>query len=259
MDKKEKQNKDPVPKLKKKRSKNSFNFRINSIGRFKSYIIAGSTALIIGAILGFIMLNMLTNVDQITSDGKQPVAASNDENQERKHQEIDEMNAYVLQLGVFGEKENSEHWREKFKEKDVPVINWEFEDQYYLLTGVSSTEQELDQQMDEMKEDDMEAYKKNWTTSASEIYVTDEELEWLTLFQANWQASLDTLEENKTLTITPWEDLLHEYPEKGENIKPLKEAVETHMKDIEKGEEKQERKALLSLWLEYDDLLLTLK
>lgn len=182
--------------------------------RLKTVIIAFLSAIIIGTILGFVMLHMMTNIN-----GGHRVASSTNIDEKENNTvndttsiELEEMSGYVVQAGVFSDPSNAKEWAETYKQAGLQTVTWKREGHYYLLVGLTSTLEEAKQLEAELQSYEYDLFIKEWKTDSSKIKTTDEEGTWLQLFQSEWQVALNNIYGESDLAIEDWEHLLNEVP-----------------------------------------------
>lgn len=242
------ENMDPVNKSKKWRS-------------LKPIVIAVVAAIITGSVLGFIMLNMFGSIeDDLGKNGNEVAttgAASNDDgNKDSNASESQKsVDAFVTQGGVFSEKENADQWAKTFKQAGFPAIIWERESQYYLLTGIASTEEQAKQLATSMKEQELDVFAKEWPTSDFEVEFTEKEIAWLGDFQAQWEDTLESVSKQEEISAKDWENLVEKQPQDSEKLSDLVEKVTALLTDMEQADEMEAQNLLLTILQQYDDLL----
>ncbi|WP_373892968.1 SPOR domain-containing protein [Virgibacillus natechei] len=233
----------------------------NRLKRFKPIIVTIITAIAIGSILGVIMLRMFVGIDSDMTESNNIPAATIDEEDEDSNADIatstlEQINAYVLQGGVFSDETNAEEWISKYEQAGFPSFIWEQEEKYFLLVGLANTEERAEQFANQLKEHEFDIYVKEWTTEEGEVDLTEEEHEWLQSFHENWQEGLNALENDEGFAVDNWEALIENYPEDSENLAGLKEKLSDFQESIQaqvKGFEAQH--ILLQLWQQYSEVI----
>lgn len=184
---------------KKKKSRN--------IPAFLMILFTILAACMIGLLFGYGVLQMFIFIDNDTtasvpvSDISQPVATS-----ETNAFTMSELSGYILQAGVFSERENAMEWQENVLPSNIPSIIWEQDAQFYLFTGVFETEDIAKLKATEFGGAELELYTKQWATSQADIELTNAEASWLEEFQAIW---IRTLTAKDTSAFT---ELIQEIP-----------------------------------------------
>lgn len=163
--------------------------------RFMPVLLTVLCASAIGVFFGMTILKLFVSMDD------EPIAEGNHTDEtvtasaasgstEKKHYDIPQLSGYVLQAGVFMEKENAEEWLNYYETNQLPVIIWEQDTQYYLFTGIYPTEEAAKNQAGELKASGYDVFAKSWSTTSGEIELGEEEAEWLNKFAEEWPVSL---------------------------------------------------------------------
>ncbi|RKQ37917.1 SPOR domain-containing protein [Oceanobacillus halophilus] len=205
---------------------------------FKPIIIAASSAILIGAVLSVIMFQVLIDVEsglsgqsltsyQPTSEGaeEEKEETSGNTSLETSSYTKEPLNAYVLQAGVFSEKENAESWSENFTELGIPTLIWQRENQYFLLLGISATKDQAQLIAEETNTGDHDLFVKEWTTSSQEMELTEQEHSWIQQFKEVWESNLSLVSEDNTLSHTSWESILTEDEQDSKALSQLSELM----------------------------------
>lgn len=204
----------------------------NHIKRLKPFMIAMFSALFIGSVVGFVMLNFLTNVSDHPQDlQQQPVSNQmkiEDANQDvADHAEaqlsytLKPMHGYVLQVGVFNERDNAEISMASYEAEGLSVVLWQMNEQYFLFAGVAATKTAAEILATELESDEIEIYVKEWETPEYEVEVSEQEYEWLTSFQELWDQSVIDLGTNGSINTEAWQDILDEAQGEYSHIEPF--------------------------------------
>src|SRR5690625_1250445 len=82
--------------------------------QFKKIVFAISSSLIIGLVFGLITLKMLKQEDPEQANILNSSASKQEEQSEENITQFDSIGVYVIQGGVFSEKENASQWAETF-------------------------------------------------------------------------------------------------------------------------------------------------
>src|SRR5699024_2723194 len=140
----------------------------------KPLLLSVVSAVVIGVLLGFIVLKMSSGGADVASENQpsQPAsqgveAASKSENEDQESQrmiQLNELKAYVLQAGVYSEKENTEEVVSTFQSQGYPATIWEEENQYYVFTHIFTTEEQAKDAVNQLEKNELEVYAKPWTT-----------------------------------------------------------------------------------------------
>lgn len=225
---------------------------------FKPIIIAIISALIIGSIMGVVLLNIIVNFDN-NWNGTPAVAMpiegeekGKDDNQgnastgDTSPYMLDSMFAFVLQGGVFSSTANAEAESGKFVEQGYAPVIWEKDNQFYLLVTMGRSKEDLQSDINSLKEKGIEVYAKDWQTSEKEIVLTKEEYDWIVSFQEQWNLSL----ENGSLEEETWNALIEQAPKGSTELN----SFVTQMEELFTSKDNTEI-VLLHLWNSLDSVL----
>lgn len=250
-------------KVDEKSKKNTGKLSSNKSNRsIKPMLVAVISALLIGSMLGFIMIKMITNIDlNVKND---PVTANaglnDDENKDDtddqtdlKVSHIDKLNAYVLQVGVFSKIENAKEWENKFKEAGFKALIWERESQYFLLAGIAGTEEQARVMSTEMKDANFDVFVKEWETNKTEKEFTSEEEKWILSFVKYWNETVESLTKENMHLSENWNNLTRDYPDNSDDITQLVNEINKHsFEEFHNINDWHKQYILLDLWYHYD-------
>lgn len=169
------------PKKKKKRKNTAFLLFIFTV-------LAAST---IGILFGMGMLQMFVTIDDGSAANSTPEVSQPavNPNSETNLYQLPILSGYVLQAGVFSERENAIEWQESFTDTNIPALLWEKDGQHFLFAGIYETEDAAKIKASEQIEQ-LELFVKPWSTSEKELELTTEEQEWLTKFHEVWNTTM---------------------------------------------------------------------
>lgn len=231
---------------------------------FKPLMVASILAIIIGAFLGVIMLNMLVSLEENISVADEPVntVTKNEEDTDASASTssndttFSNLSAFVIQGGVFGDLDNVNKVTKKYAKLGLPAIIWEKDNQYFLLVGISETEEQASKLASDIKEKGKEAYVKEWHTEDREISLSDDEANWLSLFEEHWASALSTINDPEVSISEEWEKLISNLPESKGKLSSFAEEVKKIVEDNQKSSNAVEKQdVLLQMWLLYDQSL----
>ncbi|SET70008.1 Sporulation related domain-containing protein [Oceanobacillus limi] len=233
-------------------------------GRIKTFVFSGVSAIIIGSILGIALLNMFVNMDELTGTGNSsPVSTSSNNdsidntNSSQSDGEasggssqhtISAMNGYVLQGGVFSEEVNASNEATKFEELGYTPVIWEQDNQYYVLVGLTNTEQHAKSLAQSLKEEGLEVFSKPWSSEAIDLELTTEEYTWFQSLQQQWEEATTSLSQEDTLVLNDWQDIIDNSPQSSEMIGNFIESIEPFQQDLQDVGHKESQYILLSIW-----------
>ncbi|GAB3050191.1 SPOR domain-containing protein [Virgibacillus ainsalahensis] len=250
---------DPIPVfVRPVKKKNTTNKKQNKSKSIKPVLLASISAIVIGSILGVVMLRMVTGIEgeAVQGDGTPPVTVGTGEEDESPTESseftLKQMEAYVLQGGVFSESANAKEWADKYNQAGLPNIIWQRDNQYFLLVGIAGTKDEAKQLINTMESYQFDVFSKEWTTDQKEVELSANEQDWLQSFQEQWVKTVNA-SNNEEIDTAGWEKLMEDYPEDGEKLMNLNEEVSSLQEEVKQDEMILQQK-LLSLWLEYDKI-----
>ncbi len=190
----------------------------------KPFLLSSLSAILIGVVLGFIVLRMSTSatepeVDQGTTAPKVEVAADepNEEEEDTTSTNMDfvdigAMEAYVLQAGVYAEKENADEAAIELKNSGYSPIVWEEDQQFFVFTNVFSSEEHAKNSVAAMKEENIEVYVKLWTVEQQSLDITVEEAGFLEQYTAIWTETVEKHTMDEIDSLAEWEELVKQMP-----------------------------------------------
>lgn len=236
--------------------KSSFSTNQVAIGPFLAVTFI---AIFIGLFLGFMMLNMFAKKDDIANGHNQQTLASPkdvdaaDQDDRKKTTILKQMNAFVIQLGVFSEQKNADTWAKTYEQAGVPSTIFQRDNQYFLFTGVANSEEKAKKFAEDLSKQDIEVYVKEWITNQKEIELTDEESKWIQEFQDQWQATLSSLSKQDGILLNDWQELIGNDPQSSEKITLfVKEIQAIFDQEAETENTFSLHNKLLNIWKSYE-------
>lgn len=265
-----------IPELIRQNSDDSDNeiyfTRKSKLRAFKPFLLATLSAVIIGSILGFVMLNMFVDINEdLSQPGDAPpfgAAGSEGENGPSDEGETDasagdgsapaeiaSVSAFVLQAGKFAEKANADEMAATFEQAGYSSMVWENEDFFFVLSGITNSKDQGTQLANELTEEDLEVYVKEWTTESGDINLTNEEKEWLQTYEAEWQDALASLGDGNQLSQDAWADVIDGIPENSEQLTDFADFLQEQYEQMGQADKWQDQVILLSLWEQFNQLV----
>ncbi|MFD1362919.1 SPOR domain-containing protein [Lentibacillus salinarum] len=240
---------------------------------FKPFLLASLSAIVIGSVLGFFLLNMFVGIndDMSQQGGNMPQAATGAEEDEADNQndangstgsdsedsttaEIGDVSAFVLQAGKFGEQANADDMAATFQDAGYPAVVWEKEGYFYILSGIAGTKQQGEQLANDMADEDLEVYVKAWETASAKMDLPKSEKEWLQTYEQQWNDSLAAVNDGDRLSKEAWANVVDKTPEKTEHITDFAAFVTKQQQQMGEGDKWQDQQVLLSLWEQFNQL-----
>lgn len=228
------------------------------IKTFKPIVIAIFSALLIGSILGFLMLNILPNLN---GNSDREVSSSQINLSEDNHSSSDQpntlknMSAYVLQVGVFTKKQNADDWISTYAQAGFDTALWEKENQLFLFAGIADTKDYANVLASEIKDYEFDVFIKEWDTKEMKVDVSASEYEWLIAFQDLWKETLQTVTKKEDLEVNRWDQLIEDAPKDSNQVKGLREQIINLFEDLQLEERGfKEQKFLLEIWQQFEKI-----
>lgn len=231
------------------------------INILKPMMIAIFSAILVGSILGFFMLNMFTNLgEDIESHSQEPTNVHANPVDKADHTvsaaTLEGMRAFVLQGGVFSKAENADEWALKFQQATIPTVVFEKDQQHYLFVGIASTENEAKKLAKTVTDQQFEVYVKEWKSEDVELELTAEEQHWLESFQKQWKDTLQLIHTGEEVSLEGWDDLVNSHPLESERVLQLVDNIHTfYDKDSDEHSHFEWQAMLLSTWKIYENMI----
>ncbi|MGP4108420.1 SPOR domain-containing protein [Virgibacillus sp. L01] len=236
---------------------------------FKPIILASVSAIIIGSVLGFFMLNMFVDIDKGLNQQNYTVpAAVDDEETSKEGSEkesasdevtsstpIESVNAFVLQAGKFEGEANANEMKSKFNQAGFSAMIWVKEDYYYVLAGIANSKDQANQLAKEFNDHQLEVFVKNWNTESGDMKLTNDEVGWLKSYNKQWSESLSSLNKNEKLSEDGWASIVNTIPNDSENIGEFTAFLKKEISDLVQANKWQEQRMLLNLWYQLNLLV----
>lgn len=242
-----------VPKKKTTHFNRKTNIKLNRT--VKQIILAASSALLIGISFGFITLYMSKQAEQ------QPATILNeatveDEKANGNTIELESVNAYVVQGGLFSARENADNAGKKFEPAQVPTFVWEREGEYYLLAGIFSNEQVAKKQSKKMNDEGIDVFVKQWETTSKSVSIGESDVSFLKAMIELWNESLQLIDSGENIQFAKWEEVLDKHTNLSESVQLFKEKTIDNVNHSNSKETsvKNERQFLLQTLFDFEQL-----
>jgi len=245
---------DPTLKLSKTKKQNT------NLNMFKPIIIAIISAITIGSIMGFVMLKIIVNFDNDVNatPAYQTIPGQGQDDQNKSVEDettsggtlitLDSMSAFVLQGGVFSSASNAEAESSKFIDQGYSPVIWEKDSQYYLLVSSGLSKEDLQDDINVLVGSGIDVYAKEWVIGESEIKLSEEETNWVSSFQDQWNIATG----KGLIEVDTWNKMVEQAPKGTESfnsfVTSLKEQL-TSFNDNNSGQ------LLLAMWKSYDEFI----
>ncbi|HLR80524.1 MAG TPA: hypothetical protein VK119_08110 [Bacillota bacterium] len=237
----------------------------NFFREWKPVIVACISAVVIGSFLGWTMIQMFGNLEHdVTRTNNQPPVmheelTKNDNNkqqEQKEHYTLEPIHTYVLQGGVFSEKENAQQLAKKFQKNHINTIRWKRDQQFFLFAGIASTNEQAEQMTKTFVDRGLDVYVKEWSIPEIDLQVTEQEYDWLRAFQNQWEKTVKIRSEGGTVPTKEWEELLEDSP-KSTELSSFIDTIQPHVENLLETDDQFERSSiLLHMLYEYEMFLL---
>ncbi|WP_167751323.1 SPOR domain-containing protein [Lentibacillus salicampi] len=238
---------------------------------FKPFLVATISAIVIGSVLGFFMLNMFVDINaDINQENGSPISAAagdedNDAGGEGNQAEADggtaitaeAVDAFVLQAGKFGEKANADEMAATVQQAGFAAMVWEKGEFFFVLSGIAGSEQQASQLANAFADEGLDVYVKAWQTEANEFNLPDDEKAWLQDYQKQWHEAVETISNGDSLSKKAWSDVVNAIPEKTESLTDLTNVLTEQYQQMGEADQWQDQVILLHLWEQYHQLAVT--
>ncbi|QHS22912.1 hypothetical protein GWK91_08120 [Virgibacillus sp. MSP4-1] len=177
------------------------------IPSMKRLLIAGTSAIVVGSLLGFIMLRVLSGVgvdENEEAGGTQntdnpsaeetSAAANGTEASQGTVVQFDGYEPQVVQVGVYSTQAKAEERQAIFKDSGVHPYIWQRKDQYYLFAGVAMTDADIknvEASIDSLGFDpEKDTYVKAWKVVGGEHETSEAEAAWVKEGMGYWEEAV---------------------------------------------------------------------
>lgn len=171
-----------------------------------------TTGLLVGSVFGLISLNILKDEqgdisfsDEEAVNTQLTAKATADDKQTLS---FEDPSFYVIQNGLFHERENAENTQIQLQGKNIPSFIWEREGQFYVLHSIYKTRTLAEQGKGNLESTDVDAYVKEWDMLVTDKNVSKEEQEWLEQFLTIWSETVGQVNDKKEIEVKQWQPLL---------------------------------------------------
>lgn len=167
---------------------------------------------------------------------------------------IDSIQVYVVQGGMFDKKENATELSKSLENKSVPILNWQRDETYYLFLGIANTLEEADKLAAKRKQDGLDVYVKEWEVGGATHTISETDHNWLLLFIEQWKKSLDTSVKGNGIRIKEWTDLTKKGSRLSEKMAAFSDRIRSDVQQMEKQKmtEREEQQFLMQLLYDYE-------
>lgn len=223
--------------------------------KYKPVILSVLSAAVIGVFLGFIMLNVIVDLNNNQSEGDMNAPASTADiddqavTREKTTAIFESLHAYVLQGGVFSDKANANEMVDAFAKAGFSSIVWKRDEAYHVFIGISGAKKQMESQIEELNDNGLDVYIKEWKTPEAELQLYEKEYEWLVSIRDQWHTSLKSINDQAGVSWGDWKTLLDNHPETNGSLHEFYRQLEELVTSIEEdADTKDDRHALLKIW-----------
>lgn len=234
---------------------------LKNVKTAKPIIIAVMTAIFIGSVLGFILLGVFGNIDSVIMPNynnrvvQLNPAEQADQDGEKDALSLSSVNAYVLQAGVFSDEANAQTLVGEYKAQGIIPVVWQRDNQYYVLTAVTNSQENADALAKQQEAMGLEAFVKEWESSAGEMNMTSGEAEWFQTFHELLAGSIEAVSASDSVPLEGWTALLGNQDHESERVASFAEEIEPYLEHLAGSEQVTFQQGLLEIWHHYDMFL----
>lgn len=194
-------------------------------------VLAVVAGLIVGSIFGLTSLHLLTDnsdahvFQEQPSSKEQPTQTSSTDTLTNITFNIPSV--YVIQVGLFHERENAELRKRQLQRGKVTTFIWRRSEQFFLLHSLHSDESKAKQINEKLHDDSVEAFVKKWDMPKTTKRVTSGEQQFIEQFARLWEQSLHEIEADGSIPIEKWQEL-----QRRENDSSLISAIQLKLENV---------------------------
>lgn len=200
---------------------------------FNKIMLAIVAGLLVGSLFGLTSLRFLTDnsdahVFQEQSFMKEQQSQASTSDTFTKVN-VDVPSVYVIQVGLFHERENAELRKRQLERGKVATFIWQRNGEFFLLHSSHSSESKAKQMNEQLHDGSLEAFVKQWDIPTMNKRITADELQFIEQFVHIWEQSLHQVEASSSIPIAEWQSL-QEIENKHES--PLISDIQLNLVDI---------------------------
>ncbi|UFT97924.1 hypothetical protein KO561_11965 [Radiobacillus kanasensis] len=235
---------------------------------FKIFALAAGAAVLVGVTLGFIMLKMFAGIEegtqekatttttQTTSDTSDQGVSSGEGSSATGEYTTDPLAATVVQAGVFSSNDNASKRTSKIESSGYAAMVWQQGEQFYVLTGLASSETAANTLSQSLTSNGVESIVKPWETTSATASLSEKGTEWVQQFPQLWKDSLALVGSGEESKIqNSWKEWIGAFPEgAGEKAKALFTAAQGVAEGGEQNRSNQIQIDMLKALYQYQQL-----
>ncbi|GAB4073291.1 stage II sporulation protein SpoIIB [Barrientosiimonas marina] len=242
--------------------------RNSKVKDLKPFFLAAFSAIVIGSLLGFFLLNMFVdiNADMNGHESNRPSAAGADEKGDGTAQadsegqgttgsSVQPESAFVLQAGKFSDQSNARSKADAYRAAGYPGVVWEKDGFFFVLSGIAGSAQKTEKMASELDDNDMTVYVKKWKTASVEKELAQSDKKWLQTFTEQWQASLKQVSAGESISKKAWSEVVNAVPADTDQLSELTASLTDQQPRMGEGDEWHDQQILLSLWQKGNQIL----
>lgn len=174
-------------------------------------VLAVVAGLIVGGLFGLTSLHLLTDnsdahvFQEQPSSKEQPTQTSSTDT--LTNITFDIPSVYVIQVGLFHERENAQLRKRQLQRGKVETFIWQRSEDFFLLHSLHSDESKAKQINEKLHDNSVEAFVKKWNMPELNKRVTPDEQQFIEQFARLWEQSLHEVETDGPIPIDKWQDL----------------------------------------------------
>lgn len=176
-------------------------------------VLAIAAGLIVGSVFGLTILHYVTNDGAKATMSEeqtigQAVNSSPQVSDEHERLEVTVPDFYVIQIGLFHERENASMKKRQLQRRNIETFIWQRQDEYFLLHGPFSTQSKAQTANERLQAESVQSFVKEWQIIEPDIEVTTKEADYLDQYVQLWIQSLEQFEAEGHIPLEAWQLLM---------------------------------------------------
>lgn len=205
--------------------------------RSRTLLLTGMFALMIGTFFGMMTLYIFNEEDETTytvSHTNEPEVSGVKEKERTETYEVQPLTFYVIQAGMFQEKQNAESEQKRLQKERISSFIWPRDDHYFVLLSAHETEKNAQSRIDSLEKEEL--FVKKWETVASEINSSEIESALLEAFHDTYKRALADVEKRNAFDRTLWDEVLRKEEMLAQDVQELQKELATVVEKVERDD-----------------------
>ncbi|HLS65744.1 MAG TPA: hypothetical protein VK029_02005 [Pseudogracilibacillus sp.] len=225
---------------KTKRNKNARAISVYNVWknwRSRTLLLAGMFALIIGTFFGMMTLYIFNEEDETTftiSNSNEPEVSGKEQRKRSEMYEVQPLSFYVIQAGMFQEKQNAESEQKRLQKERISSFVWKRDDHYFVLLSAHETEKNAQSRIDSF--DKEELFVKKWETVVSDIHSSEVESALLETFYETYMRAIVDVDKKNDFDRTLWDDVIRKEDVIAQDVHELQKELATVVEKVERDD-----------------------